>query len=98
MYLIYFLFFYLDIDECATSGMSTCDTSTGGEICINLPGTFKCECNNNLGFFRIDGKCQSKFKFSLPIFIISRSLALFPNRRECKTLMQEIYRLAWIVS
>ena len=47
------------------SRIFACNTSNGGEMCINLPGTFKCECNDNLGFVLIDGICQSKFKRSL---------------------------------
>lgn len=48
------------MDECVMTEMFACNTSIGGEICINLPGTFKCECNVNLGFVLIDGICQSK--------------------------------------
>ncbi|CAB4021536.1 mucin isoform X2, partial [Paramuricea clavata] len=47
-----------DVDECIMAEMLACNTSNGGEICVNLPGTFKCECNNNLGFVLIDGICQ----------------------------------------
>lgn len=56
--------FFLDVDECVSTDINivTCNTNTGGEICVNLPGTFKCECNANLGFLLIDGTCQSKYK------------------------------------
>ena len=40
--------------------MLSCNTSIGGEQCVNLPGTFRCDCNDNLGFVLIDGRCQSK--------------------------------------
>lgn len=71
VHLIDFLLFHLfllilDVDECIMAEMLACNTSNGGEICVNLPGTFKCECNNNLGFVLIDGICTGKFKFRLP--------------------------------
>ncbi|XP_028400186.1 LOW QUALITY PROTEIN: mucin-like protein [Dendronephthya gigantea] len=51
-----------DVDECIITFdgnvLNNCNTSNGGEVCVNLIGTFRCECNRNLGFFLIDGVCR----------------------------------------
>ena len=39
--------------------------ANNGQVCINLPGSFKCECNEQQGFVLINGVCQSKFTCSI---------------------------------
>lgn len=45
-----------DIDECSVN--ATACNQGPGEKCFNLPGGFKCDCNNNQGLVRINGTCQ----------------------------------------
>ena len=73
-----YLHLFPDINECITPEAFTCDTNTGGEKCVNLPGTFRCECNDNQGFVLVDGICQSKLltllmKGASPIYVCGRT-------------------------
>ena len=56
MFMLFFLFFRIDIDECADI---TCNENAA---CFNNPGSFTCICND--GFEGNGFDCAGKFVFS----------------------------------
>jgi fibulin 1/2 len=45
------------VDECGDPVANTCQSQTGGGQCINLPGTFRCNCPSGFDFDEPARRC-----------------------------------------